>query len=425
MLDGLPPEAKLIGVFGFLNDYKGFETTIRALYHLPDEYHLLIFGGVHPQSDCAPCRDPSLCRIAVKRCPCRRDALRPHARHADDRPQSRHRATSARPLRQTSARSVGPRPFHGRARRWRFSRPAWRSATRSSSPIWRSGQSSSGPISQALELGCRVIASRTHTFLEFADYHPNTVEFFDIGNHLELAERVAARRRNTARRDRPARIRSRPTRRSISPPTARPTAPPRPFAQEAAASAAGDRRVLISAAATKPRERAARDRSRHRPRSARWRPAPRASAGAISSGCSTRMPRTPKLRRDLGEVGRSEADQLLAPARPIAGDAAHAGQVLAKAGIVVDDDHRRDLVAARRFQLGEVVVEPAIAGEAHDPARCRPRIARRARPETPSRATPPRADRSARRRSARSSCRSRCRNSRYRRPARRPPAARW
>jgi hypothetical protein len=54
------------------------------------------------------------------------------------------------------------------------------------------GQTSSGPISQSLELGCRVIASRTHTFLQFAKYHPNMVEFFDIGNHLELAGRVLA-----------------------------------------------------------------------------------------------------------------------------------------------------------------------------------------------------------------------------------------
>jgi hypothetical protein len=39
-------------------------------------------------------------------------------------------------------------------------------------------------------------------FLEFARYHPETVEFFDIGNHLELAERIAARRQYAARRER-------------------------------------------------------------------------------------------------------------------------------------------------------------------------------------------------------------------------------
>src|SRR2546430_6181165 len=69
-------------------------------------------------------------------------------------------------------------------------------------PYLEVGQSSSGPISQALELGCRIIASRTYTFMEFAEYHPNAVEFFDIGNHLELAERLLARRQFSPRSDR-------------------------------------------------------------------------------------------------------------------------------------------------------------------------------------------------------------------------------
>ena len=44
-----------------------------------------------------------------------------------------------------------------------------------------------------MELGCRVIASRTHTFIQLSRYHHNLIEFFDIGNHLELAGRVRAR----------------------------------------------------------------------------------------------------------------------------------------------------------------------------------------------------------------------------------------
>jgi len=60
-------------------------------------------------------------------------------------------------------------------------------------PYLEVGQSSSGPISQALELGCRVIASRTHTFLQFGKYHKDMIEYFDIGNHLELAARILAR----------------------------------------------------------------------------------------------------------------------------------------------------------------------------------------------------------------------------------------
>jgi len=86
-------------------------------------------------------------------------------------------------------------------------------------PYLEVGQSSSGPISQALELGCRIIASRTRTFLDFAEYHRNAIEFFDIGNHLELAERVLARPQFAAPRPFPDSM-PRPTRRSTCSPTA-------------------------------------------------------------------------------------------------------------------------------------------------------------------------------------------------------------
>jgi len=48
ILDRIPARAKLVGVFGFLNNYKGLNTAIRALRHLPEDHHLLIFGAIHP-----------------------------------------------------------------------------------------------------------------------------------------------------------------------------------------------------------------------------------------------------------------------------------------------------------------------------------------------------------------------------------------
>src|SRR5207237_9065231 len=73
--------------------------------------------------------------------------------------------------------------------------------------------------------------------------------------------------------------------------------------------------------------------------------------------------------RHRGEIRRAEADQLLAAARPVAGDAAYPGEVLAEAGVVVDDDCHRDVVAVRRFQFGQVIIKAAVAGEAEDLAR--------------------------------------------------------
>src|SRR5882724_3769870 len=66
---------------------------------------------------------------------------------------------------------------------------------------------------------------------------------------------------------------------------------------------------------------------------------------------------------DLGKIGRPEADQFLAAVPTIPRNPVYAGQVLAEAGIVVDDDHDRDVAATRRLQLGEVIVEAAIAGK--------------------------------------------------------------
>jgi glycosyltransferase involved in cell wall biosynthesis len=57
-------------------------------------------------------------------------------------------------------------------------------------PYQEVGQSSSGPLALALEMGCRVLASRTHAFLQFARYHPKQIEFFDIGNSAELASLI-------------------------------------------------------------------------------------------------------------------------------------------------------------------------------------------------------------------------------------------
>ncbi|WP_041866604.1 glycosyltransferase [Sodalis glossinidius] len=43
-------DVKIIGMFGFINEYKGHSLAIRALACLPHNYKLLLFGRQHPQS---------------------------------------------------------------------------------------------------------------------------------------------------------------------------------------------------------------------------------------------------------------------------------------------------------------------------------------------------------------------------------------
>ena len=201
VLESVPAESKLIGVFGFLGRYKGFDTAIRALHHLPEEYHLLIFGGVHP-NEIRPHQpiDPVVSSLF-------------EAGYIDTSVAERTRANSGASAPVVSVAVDGSmRDLLIEHPKDLSSRIHFLGALSDADfltgmaicdavvfPYLEVGQSSSGPISQSLELGCRVIASRTHTFLQLARYHPNMIEFFDIGNHLELAGHILARPQFDAR----------------------------------------------------------------------------------------------------------------------------------------------------------------------------------------------------------------------------------
>ena len=201
MLDALPQDAVLIGVFGFINEYKGIGTAIQALQHLPKNHHLLIFGGVHPQEIAVRMpRHPYISKLFEHGFvdTTLYDKLGDHA-------------GEGAPRLVVEADRCLPELF-GRHPKDLSNRIHFMGAQAESEflcgmticdavvfPYLEVGQSSSGPISQALELGCRIIASRTHAFLEFSEYHGNAIEFFDIGNHVELAERLTARRQFSPR----------------------------------------------------------------------------------------------------------------------------------------------------------------------------------------------------------------------------------
>ncbi len=195
MLDDVPDDTVLIGVFGFLNEYKGIGTAIQAMQYLPANHHLLIFGGIHPQEIVA--RQPRHPYIS---------SLFNHA-YMDTTLYDRLSTETPGSAPQLVLADQGLRELLGSHPRDLSARIHFMGALDESDflggmaicdavvfPYLEVGQSSSGPISQALELGCRIIASRTHNFMEFGEYHKNAIEYFDIGNHLELAERLVARR---------------------------------------------------------------------------------------------------------------------------------------------------------------------------------------------------------------------------------------
>lgn len=189
MLRHLPPGTKLIGTFGFLSRYKGFDTAIRALRELPEDHHLLIFGGVHPQTiQRNEPIDPYVGQLL--------DEGRIGKTLLDEFGSA---GRSGIAVQDAAAGLLGRHPrdlssrihFLGVLNDDDFM-TAMAVCDTVVLPYLEVGQSSSGPISIALEMGCRVIASRTLAFLQYSRYHPDEIEFFDIGNYHELAERIAA-----------------------------------------------------------------------------------------------------------------------------------------------------------------------------------------------------------------------------------------
>lgn len=57
-------------------------------------------------------------------------------------------------------------------------------------PYLNTGQSASGPANQAVELSRACYFTRSLQFLEMEKYLPDTFQYFDIGNYVELAQKI-------------------------------------------------------------------------------------------------------------------------------------------------------------------------------------------------------------------------------------------
>lgn len=186
VLARLPTGAKIIGVFGFLSEYKGFETVIRALHLLPNDYHIAFFGAVHPNEIRRNEKVYSYVKALLDEAYVNKSIFD----NLKDVSVSVSVAAS-----DTSVFVSHPKDL---SRRIHFLGPQTdENFARGMAvcdvvvlPYIETGQSSSGPLSMAIEMECRVIAARTHAFMQFARYHPDSVEFFDVGNHLELADKI-------------------------------------------------------------------------------------------------------------------------------------------------------------------------------------------------------------------------------------------
>jgi len=157
---GLNRESILIGVFGFISAYKGFETVLYALEKLPPNYVLVFFGGQHPASlfsepHGSKYEKKLLAYIQKKKAVFQNRVLFLGAQDSDEQ--------MVKAIRLCDHVVI---------------------------PYFEVGQSGSGIVSLVFENNPNVYLSRNKAFLEYKKYMGESFYMFDIGNYLELADKI-------------------------------------------------------------------------------------------------------------------------------------------------------------------------------------------------------------------------------------------
>lgn len=183
---GLPEGSKVFGVFGYISNYKGIETAIRSLAYLPDNWYLLMVGSQHPQSVKSYIDvDPYLESIIdlIKAQDTERDAA------AFKKARINYYAGEKGGNEHISSRITERVKFVGNLEDDDFVR-VLRDIDAVVLPYIEVGQSMSGVIVLALEACARIIAANNFSVAETRRYFGDVFERFDIGNYIELAQRL-------------------------------------------------------------------------------------------------------------------------------------------------------------------------------------------------------------------------------------------
>lgn len=189
------PADKVIGLFGYLSNYKGIETAIEALAFLPPEYKLGLFGSQHPQSvkrgesinpyleslfevmeeveDARIAKEKKLATIEWMQ---RRDRIRDDSIAADAVDNLRNRI-------DTRIKFVGSQPDGDFIE-------ALRMCDVVVLPYHEVGQSMSGVVVLAMEAGARMVTTNNNSFRETKRYFKDCFHGFDQGNARELAQKI-------------------------------------------------------------------------------------------------------------------------------------------------------------------------------------------------------------------------------------------
>jgi len=153
--NGFDEKDVVIGIFGFVSEYKGHHVAIKALKYLPENYKLAIFGGQHPGS--------------IKQ-----------GMVVDPYINSLLTLINQEEL-EKRVQFCGALDDDGFIN-------ALLCSDFNLLPYFETGQSGSGVASLSLETGGKLIMSQNLAFIELSKYAKNAFKMFSIGNYIELAD---------------------------------------------------------------------------------------------------------------------------------------------------------------------------------------------------------------------------------------------
>jgi len=197
---GIAPGTKVIGAFGFISSYKGYETLIHALKELPEDHHLYLFGGQHPASVAENVPLDPYIESLLKLIREKTDEVVGDARRRL-MPFGRGRIAASDTVPETAEameEALSRLLSYDLLKRVHFvgelSDPHFIEALRGCDavvlPYLEVGQSMSGVIALAIECGANLYCARNRSFAEVMKYYGEVFVSFDIGNHVELAQKI-------------------------------------------------------------------------------------------------------------------------------------------------------------------------------------------------------------------------------------------
>ena len=187
---GIPDGVKVIGAFGFISQYKSYETLVKALRELPPEYHLYMFGGQHPGSIRSNMAIDDYLNNIIK-------LVREETNQYTKELARKFAALRGRPIDESEIRDLLD---YDLMRRIKFvgelADPEFLQALRFCDavvlPYLEVGQSMSGVIALSLECGANLFCANNLSFAEARKYYGDVFTRFDIGNFVELAQKLQA-----------------------------------------------------------------------------------------------------------------------------------------------------------------------------------------------------------------------------------------